>query len=1261
MGEMRFFIVLVTSFLVIIPTVFAAIEISFGLAVVINSSEDQTSWELVAPEAIKDISYKTENSPVPIFMAIDTGSGDTVNFLSVCKNEGNGGGDNRCIFRVSNSSSTIYEGCESTDIGGGISASKGLSICRGSFSADSDVLLTSSALSGNQSNSLFFKLPARRKYGIFVIFNSPELQKESDLESMKTLHPMTNSTVSGDYSKYDWLFTKLRGLKDLFGKNITEYNVNAKSFLKGEGILIYPWANESNVDISIEMHNSSQMISTPLIHDEFDKLSDTWESSGDVYAYRGYLRLSSSGGTATIKSNDNFTRVKSIWKLKSDADTGNNYFGFNNCDNDGYLHFQNGYPRFYNESSGKAIGTCSHTSIDSWKTYTIEWNKTDAVFSANGSDICNYQGDFSNFTNCKAYASANINTVVLTVDEINILDLSDPKGKFDGRIIWIPDITGGEYILNITSGNITSNATITIEKDISLLYTVPQTNNETMVNEKLSFTRVLEIVSNNIYRPQVIGLNANVSSISDCSIDSGEDCGDNIIIQPGYSTLKTFSWSKSPIKMKVVREIQDVSRQSTEDRQYVMIKLNISNTDPTRGYSDIKAAIHVDGRCSVNDFNNLDWIPESIRERFCYIQIRELGSSESRIFNVSYYNDWIDLQYGDLRQDMKKESSVEKQYFTRDANVINRKKRIAWKDIIINASNNCVECVQNFSISKPVLFLDFDQEGSVLDMSDFDNNCVPKNGPEWVDGKFGKGLSFDGSDDYVDCGDSLDLTGNGMTIAFWVKRLDPGGTYQNLIMKHKDNYGFYSQWSTENKLVFGVRNGTGSYSAGGNMSLDEWNFITLTHAKNGDAHGYVNGEKILDADNWVHGATSESMTISEQSNPLNGTIDEFLILSEALSEDDVEILYDAAKAKTISDSHLFKRDDSVHLNLQESMINYKIENLAGLKTNNSEIWGKKIILRNTGDIDLFNVSVSIPSTPLDTEINGNITHSDGIKNLVLADGIISFSIPKLEKRKKSVYEINISIIPDEMRLEGKHVSGMFIKRISDPYEGENLVLWLSFDEATENITYDKSSYYDNDGILNNVGWGIGKSGSGLRFNGESSYITIPETPSLKIKEDMTISLWFKASNISGDRALVSKDNSFYLGRGYNGLYWRFMIWNDTSHVHSINYKIEMDMDWHSIIGVKSGNEMHLYFDGRKVASAEFLGEIETGKPIDIGRWKDNNHFSGIIDEVKIYNMALPEEYITKNMYEYVLILALIVTFVAISYLFYRFKHGKNSW
>jgi len=73
----------------------------------------------------------------------------------------------------------------------------------------------------------------------------------------------------------------------------------------------------------------------------------------------------------------------------------------------------------------------------------------------------------------------------------------------------------------------------------------------------------------------------------------------------------------------------------------------------------------------------------------------------------------------------------------------------------------------------PVGYWKFDEgSGTVAsDSSGNGNTGTLTNGPQWVNGKVGKALKFDGVDDYVYVphSSSLDIIGNQMTVEYWMK------------------------------------------------------------------------------------------------------------------------------------------------------------------------------------------------------------------------------------------------------------------------------------------------------------------------------------------------------------------------------------------------------------------------------------------------------------------------------------------------------------
>jgi len=190
---------------------------------------------------------------------------------------------------------------------------------------------------------------------------------------------------------------------------------------------------------------------------------------------------------------------------------------------------------------------------------------------------------------------------------------------------------------------------------------------------------------------------------------------------------------------------------------------------------------------------------------------------------------------------------------------------------------------------------DFD-DCSAKDLSGYKNNgtingavCVDDTPYKVVGSGQGKNaLSFDGNDDYVDCGNGviLDIT-NEITISMWVKLKTISGSRQVFLDKGSftDDKSYYFGWDgSQVEMRIWYTNGLAvkTYAP----SVDKWYYFVAT-GKNGEQKFYVNGELI--------GSTSIIGTITSTSRPVllgnangrsyyfNGIIDEVRIYSTALS------------------------------------------------------------------------------------------------------------------------------------------------------------------------------------------------------------------------------------------------------------------------------------------------------------------------------------------------------------------------------------------
>jgi hypothetical protein len=188
--------------------------------------------------------------------------------------------------------------------------------------------------------------------------------------------------------------------------------------------------------------------------------------------------------------------------------------------------------------------------------------------------------------------------------------------------------------------------------------------------------------------------------------------------------------------------------------------------------------------------------------------------------------------------------------------------------------------------------------GIASDSSGNDNNGILVNGPAWVNGKYGKALSFDGVNDYVVVpqSSSLDIV-NSVSVTAWIypKALPASGV---ILSRWYDGTepdrgivlqllpGFYH---------FGVIDDNNRLLVPFSFEINKWYFLAATW--NGSvSRAYVNGIEIGNR------STSGSFTnqnlnlgIGSDINPFewyfNGTIDNVMVYNRTLSPQEVMAEY----------------------------------------------------------------------------------------------------------------------------------------------------------------------------------------------------------------------------------------------------------------------------------------------------------------------------------------------------------------------------------
>ena len=201
-----------------------------------------------------------------------------------------------------------------------------------------------------------------------------------------------------------------------------------------------------------------------------------------------------------------------------------------------------------------------------------------------------------------------------------------------------------------------------------------------------------------------------------------------------------------------------------------------------------------------------------------------------------------------------------------------------------------------------------------------------------------------------------------------------------------------------------------------------------------------------------------------------------------------------------------------------------------------------------------------------------------------------------------------------------------------PGGSPGLVAAYGFDEGTGSTTADASGN-GNTGAIANATWtASGKFGSALVFNGSNALVTIADAPELNLTTAMTLMAWVKpsaASTLFTD--VIWKDYFAYFleATSDTGTPGVGAFINGTTHVWIPAPSALTVGAWAHLAATYDGANVRLYVNGVQVGISAQTGTIgTTTTPLWIG---GAQRFSGVIDEVRIYNVALTQAQIQADM------------------------------
>ena len=195
----------------------------------------------------------------------------------------------------------------------------------------------------------------------------------------------------------------------------------------------------------------------------------------------------------------------------------------------------------------------------------------------------------------------------------------------------------------------------------------------------------------------------------------------------------------------------------------------------------------------------------------------------------------------------------------------------------------------------------------------------------------------------------------------------------------------------------------------------------------------------------------------------------------------------------------------------------------------------------------------------------------------------------------------------------------------------------AFDEGSGTTVADQSGKGNNGTVAGGTWVTGGKFNSALSFNGSNTMVTVPDSATLDLTSGMTVEAWVRPSIGGGWRTAVVKEQP---GNLVYGMYANTNINRPEAEVfvggatRVLNGTPPLPTGtWSHLAATYDGTTLRLYVNGAQVSQLAQTGPIATSSsPVRIGAnsiWGER--FSGLIDEVRIYNRGLSATEIQADM------------------------------
>ena len=499
-----------------------------------------------------------------------------------------------------------------------------------------------------------------------------------------------------------------------------------------------------------------------------------------------------------------------------------------------------------------------------------------------------------------------------------------------------------------------------------------------------------------------------------------------------------------------------------------------------------------------------------------------------------------------------------------------------------------------------------------------------------VIGHIGNAIDFDGSNDYVDCGDTSSLTVgyNDFAMSLWFASTDLDvplalkgaiGTNAYRYMLSITSSGTVKAEIDDNSVSPGK---ISIYSASA-LNDGLWHYAVMVRDGNW-LHLYIDGSEVptspADITGYGNINSVEPFQIAACDNYDNaGAPNQFA----SAKIDEIRVLGNAITSDWILTEFSNQEDSSSFYSLGIEQTIMQIDELpAGF------MYEKDIIINHdkvSTDLSGFPLLIDLYDTDFRTDVQ-----ADGDDIVFGQNGVkLPYEIEKFQQSYNSTHAHLVAWVKvDLSSLEDTIISIYYgnpaIENQEDPagvWDTSYGAVW-HLREDPVGVVYD-STANSNDGTGLSSGseptLQTGKIDGCTEFYGEgtNNRIEAPHSSSLALPTDIMIEAWVRTTNADGSSdAIVAKwgdvgNRNYWLGK-LDGTTLAFFVDNTQSVTAPLS--LVNDGEWHHIVGVAnsiSGN-LFLYVDGVQRNSASYSGSTQTGTSVI--QIANNPGSSGLIQE-----------------------------------------------